>query len=195
IGKTSLVRNFARVAADAGATVRVGACDDLHAPRAFAPFRDIASSPSRLGRALRENAERAEVLDAILDELDDPLRAVVLILEDLQWADDATLDAVLVASRRIEDLGALLVLTFRDDEIDASHPLWRVLGKLGGAPVERIELAALSREAVATLAGRSVEDVAELYTVTGGNPFYVQEMLASPDTSVPTGVRDAVLRR
>jgi ATP/maltotriose-dependent transcriptional regulator MalT len=195
VGKTSLVRTFARVAADQDATVRIGACDDLHAPRAFAPFRDIATRQGRLGRALQSGADRAEVLDAILEELDDPVRPVVLILEDLQWADDATLDAVLVVGRRIEDLGAVLVATFRDDEIAASHPLRRVLGNLGNAALERIHLEPLSREAVAVLAERPVDEVDDLYTTTGGNPFYVREMLAAPEATVPSSVKDTVLQR
>jgi ATP/maltotriose-dependent transcriptional regulator MalT len=195
IGKTSLVTAFAGVAADHDASVRIGACDDLHSPRAFAPFRDIAARQSRLGRALQGDAGRADVLDAILEDFDDPLRTVVVVLEDLQWADDATLDAVLVVGRRIERLGALLVVTFRDDEMAASHPLRRVLGALGNAPVERIQLAPLSRAAVGALAGRSGDEIEDLYTATGGNPFYVREMITAPAASVPIGVRDAVLRR
>lgn len=195
IGKTSLVRTFARVAADQDATVRIGACDDLHAPRAFAPFRDFARRPSRLGRALHDGADRAEVLDAILEEIDDPLHPVVLILEDLQWADDATLDAVLVIGRRIAELSAVLVATFRDDEIAASHPLRRVLGSLDPDAVERIHIEPLSQAAVAELAGRPVAEVEELYALTGGNPFYVRELVAAPDVAVPLSIRDAVLRR
>src|SRR5918996_1599892 len=114
IGKTSLVNAFAQVASDHDASVRLGACDDLHAPRAFAPFRDVATAQGRLGRALGEGADRADVLDAILDEFDDPLRTVVMILEDVHWADDATLDAVLLVGRRIERMRALLVATFRE---------------------------------------------------------------------------------
>jgi DNA-binding CsgD family transcriptional regulator/tetratricopeptide (TPR) repeat protein len=195
IGKTSLVHAFAQMATDEGATVRIGACDDLHAPRAFAPFRDFAARQSRLGQALHGDADRAEVLDAILEELDDPLRPIVYILEDLQWADDATLDAVLVAGRRIEHLAAALVITFRDDEIPANHPLRRVLGGVSNVAVERIRMAPLSRDAVAMLAGRSADAVGDLYAATGGNPFYVREMLTAPDDAVPSGIRDAVVRR
>ena len=57
----------------------------------------------------------------------------VLVVEDVHWADDATLDVLGYAARRIERLGAVLVLTFRDDEIDAQHPLHRFLGTLAGS--------------------------------------------------------------
>jgi ATP/maltotriose-dependent transcriptional regulator MalT len=193
IGKTSLVRAFASIAEEAGATVRVGACDDLRTTRAFAPFRDMAQGQRRLGRVLQSGADAADVLDAILEELDDPLRPVVHVVEDLQWADDATLDAILVVARRIERLPAVLVGTYRDDEIDRAHPLRRVLGALGAADVERIALEPLSRNAVGLLTDR--HDVDDLHRVTGGNPFYVLEMAAAPDAAVPTTVRDAVLTR
>ena len=72
----------------------------------------------------------------------------MLLVEDVHWADDATLDVLGYAARRIEPLGALLVLTFRDDEIDARHPLHRLLGVLAGCPVHRLELAPLSHAGV-----------------------------------------------
>jgi ATP/maltotriose-dependent transcriptional regulator MalT len=195
IGKTSLVRSFAEAAEAADAVVRTGACDDLLSTRAFAPFRDIARGQSRLGRALGAGADPSEVLDAILEELDDPLRAVVFVIEDLQWADDATLDALVVVARRIERLPAMLVATFRDEEVDRTHPLRRVLGALGVAGVERITLGPLSRDALAELVGRDDDRADELFRVTGGNPFYALELAAAPAGTVPTSVRDAVLTR
>ena len=194
IGKSSLVRAFAGSAEAARAVVRVGACDDLLTTRAFAPFRDIARGQSRLGRALESGADAAEVLDAILEELDDPLHPVVVVIEDLQWADDATLDALVVVARRIERLPAVLVATFRDTEVDRGHPLRRVLGALGAAGVEHIALGPLSEAAVAELVGAS-DRAAEIHRVTGGNPFYVLELAAAKPGTVPTTVRDAVLTR
>lgn len=195
IGKTALVRSFATAAEAGGATVRTGACDDLLTTRAFAPFRDIARGQSRLGRVLQAGAGSADVLDAILEELDDPLRPVVMVLEDLQWADDATLDALLVVARRVERLPAMVIATVRDDEIDRTHRLRRILGALGAAGADRVGLTSLSREAVGELVGREGEALTELYRVTGGNPFYALEVAAAPDAGVPTSVRDAVLTR
>jgi DNA-binding CsgD family transcriptional regulator/tetratricopeptide (TPR) repeat protein len=194
IGKSSLVRAFAGSAEAARAVVRIGACDDLLTTRAFAPFRDIARGQSRLGRALDSGADAAEVLDAILEDLDDPLHPVVVIIEDLQWADDATLDALVVVARRIERLPALLVATYRDTEIDRRHPLRRVLGALGAAGVEHIALGPLSEAAVAELVG-DADRAAEIHRITGGNPFYVLELAAATPGTVPTTVRDAVLTR
>jgi ATP/maltotriose-dependent transcriptional regulator MalT len=195
IGKSSLVRAFADTAVERDATVRIGYCDDLRAPRAFAPFRDMARGRGPLGEALQRGADRAEVLDALLDEFDDPLRPVVVVLEDLHWADEATLDALQVVGRRISDLPVALIATYRDDEVVGAHPLQRVLAGLVGGPMERISLRPLSREAVGALADRPVADVEDLYITTGGNPFYVHAVLAAPNTAVPPTVRDAVLAR
>jgi len=63
----------------------------------------------------------------------------VLVVEDLHWSDDATLDVLAYAARRVEAAGALLVLTYRDDEVGRTHPLRGVLGVLGGA-VRRVAL-------------------------------------------------------
>ena len=104
----------------------------------------------------------------------------MLVVEDIHWADDATLDVLGYAARRIEPVGAVLVLTFRDDEIDAHHPLHRFLGVLAGCPVHRLALAPLSREAVRRLCDGTGADAEALHRVTRGNPFFVTEALASP---------------
>jgi hypothetical protein len=114
--------------------------------------------------------------------------------EDVHWADEATLDVVRLFARRVADAAVLLVLTYREQGLDRSHPLWVVLGNLpGGGQVTRLELAGLSPPAVAQLAGRGHVDAVELHRRTGGNPFYVTEVLAAGTEAVPRSVRDAVL--
>jgi hypothetical protein len=55
-----------------------------------------------------------------------------VVVEDVHWADDATLDVLRYLGRRVEDLPAVLVVTYRDDEVGPAHPLQRVPGALGG---------------------------------------------------------------
>jgi hypothetical protein len=87
------------------------------------------------------------------------------------------------------------VATFRDDELEVSHPLRIVLGELATAPsVVRMPLPPLSREGVATLAEPHGVDARGLYRTTGGNPFFVT-VLAAGSTDLPATVRDAVLGR
>ena len=150
IGKTSLVRAFASSAAESG-RVLLSACDDLMAPRTLGPLRDAAvGSRGPLAAALADEESVDDVFTALLEELEaEP--PTVLVVEDIHWADDATLDVLAYAARRIERLRAALVLTFRDDEIDAQHPLHRFLGTLVGSPVQRLALAPLSLAAVRRL--------------------------------------------
>ena len=194
IGKTTLVRAFADEAA-ARARILLSACDDLMAPRTLGPLRDAAlQGRGPLAAALADGRPVDAVFAALLDEFstDAP---VVLVVEDVHWADDATLDVLGYAARRIEPLAAVLVLTFRDDEIDGSHSLHRFLGAIVGAQVHRFPLNGLSRDAVAWLSAGSGADADALHRATRGNPFFVTEALASPRDVVPLSVMEAVLSR
>ena len=194
IGKTSLVRAFAAEAAER-ARLLPAACDDLMAPRTLGPLRDAAAgSLGPLAAALADEEPVDGVFTALLEELAAEPPSV-LVVEDIHWADDATLDVLGYAARRIEPLQAALVLTFRDDETDAQHPLQRFLGMLVGCPVHRLALAPLSRDAVRRLCAGTGADAEALHRVTRGNPFFVTEALASPHDAVPVTVVEAVLAR
>ena len=193
IGKTSLVRHFT---ADLGGDARVllGTCDDLSIPRPLGPFRDLAGSVSpALENALAADAAPHDIQDLLIAELERPPLPAVLVLEDVHWADDATLDSITVLGRRIGGLPALLVVTYRGGEAPPGHPLHAALGATRRDELVLLELAPLSRDAVAALAGH---DADELYAATGGNPFYVSELLASRDSAeLPPSVAKAVLAR
>jgi DNA-binding CsgD family transcriptional regulator/tetratricopeptide (TPR) repeat protein len=196
IGKSSLVSAFLRDL-DPAVRVLVGACDDLRTHRPLGPLRDAArGSGGPLERALGTD-EREPVFAAAVAELGLP-PATVLVVEDVHWVDDATLDVLRHLARRVGAGPGVLVLTFRADEVDAAHPLRALLGELAGADVRRLALAPLSPPAVAALArrtGRPVDDAAALHALTGGNPFFVGEALAAPPDHVPRTVADAVVAR
>jgi DNA-binding CsgD family transcriptional regulator len=190
IGKTALVRAFAERAPHA-ARVVWSRCDDLVVPRPLGAVRDLAEQAApALGAALR-GGRRAELLEAVRAELA-RVPGTVWIVEDVHWADGASLDVLAFLGRGIEDLAALIALTFRDDELPADHPLHRVLGALAPAAVRRVHVPPLSHDAVAALAGAPAE---ELYAATGGNAFFVTEALAAGGELPPPSVRDAVLAR
>ncbi|HET9007507.1 MAG TPA: AAA family ATPase, partial [Actinomycetes bacterium] len=194
IGKTVLVRRFAREAA-AQARVLVGACDDLVTPRTLGPFRDMARAQDAalaLAEAVEPGAGREAVFAAVHQELAG--RPTVLVVEDVHWADDATLDVLRYLAWRIPGLPCVLVLTYRD-ELGDDHPLRRVLGALPHRQVRRLGLRPLSVGAVEELAGGHGADAAAVLAVTAGNPFFVTEVLANPGVEVPATVRDAVLAR
>jgi DNA-binding CsgD family transcriptional regulator/tetratricopeptide (TPR) repeat protein len=195
IGKTSLVRAFLK-AVPHSARLLVGACDDLVTPRTFGPLRDaVALSGGPLADELTGEPDGESVYAALLKELSHPAHTTVLVVEDVHWADDATLDALRYVVRRVERLSALVVLTYRDDEIDAEHPLRRLLGGLTGVRVRRLGLRPLSRDAVAELGAGAPLGASALHAITRGNPFFVTEALAAPADAVPETVVDAVMAR
>jgi DNA-binding CsgD family transcriptional regulator len=192
IGKTALVRAFCE--RPGAPRVLWGACDALHTPRPLGSLIDVAE---QAGGELAAAVDDATTPSALFAALAHDLRrhpATIVVLEDLHWADEATLDGVRLLGRRIETIPALVLATFRD-ELERDHPLRVVLGELpAGRAVQRLRLGPLSPEAVAALAGARV-DCAELHRRTAGNPFFVTEVLAAGDADVPDSVRDAVLAR
>ena len=129
IGKSSLVEAL-RSHLPAEGRMLVSYCDDLATPRTLGPFRDpVGSVGTELSRAVTDGSERDRVLTALRTELTWPDHPTVLVIEDVHWADDATLDALRYLIRRIAELPAVLVLTYRDDELDREHPLHGLLGQ------------------------------------------------------------------
>ena len=195
MGKTSVVRAFlAGLDADVG--VREGACDDLLTPRPLGPVHDLSRQAGpALSRALAAGDPQA-IYTALLDELAGGTdRAVTVVLvEDVHWADDASLDALAFLARRVERLPALLLLTYRDDEVPVAAPLQRVLGGLRAPVAVRVALAPLSVRAVAQLAGEPGAGQ-RVHESTGGNPFFVTELLAAEHGGLPPSVSQAVLAR
>ena len=195
IGKSSLVREL-RHGLPPDARLLVGQCDDLATPRVLGPIRDLAGSVGPdLARALRDTGDRDALFAALLDELDWSGHPTVLVVEDVHWADEATLDLLRYLVRRVADLSAVLLLTYRDDEVDGGHPLRRLLAGAVGARATRLPLHALSVAAVRDLCVGTDADPDLVLALTGGNPFLVHEVLASPDGGVPASVVDLALAR
>jgi len=202
IGKTTLLEHFVRVHPDAR-HLR-GACEALFTPNPLGPLHDIARDVGgRLAQTLA-TGNRAATFASTVDELMSLPSPTVMCIEDVHWADGATLDLIKYVGRRIARAPALLILSYRDDEVDLRHPLRAVLGDLPATLVTRIVLSRLSRNAVQTMAKVADRSAEGLYDATAGNPFFVSEVLsnASPATgtpgipiAVPASVRDAVLAR
>ena len=120
----------------------------------------------------------------------------MLVVEDVQWADDATLDLLRFLGRRLRDLPVLLVVTFRDDALAPADTLRVALGELTGQRwTRRIDLPPLSAAGVRRLAEGTAYLPEELHRLTGGNPFFVVEVLGARGDEVPASARDAVLAR
>jgi predicted ATPase len=121
IGKSSLV-DAVRAQLPAEGRMLIGYCDDLATPRTLGPFRDLVGSVgTELSRAVSDGSDRDRLLAALHAELDWAAHPAVLVVEDVHWADDATLDALRYLIRRIARLPAVLILTYRDDELGREH--------------------------------------------------------------------------
>ena len=194
LGKSALVERFVSEHRRDARTLW-GACDGLSTPRALAPIHEIAEQTSALGDITRDDEARDRLFRALLEELARPERVCVVVLEDLHWADAATLDFVRFIGRRIQRTSAVFIATYRDDELSSSHPTRLALGELMGHHVIRLRLSPLSLGAVEVMANESGRDASLLHQITSGNPFFIREVLASPGERVPETVRDAVLAR
>lgn len=203
IGKTSLLRAFA-TSLQGEATVLWGACDAMLTPQPLGALEDMVRplppSGSALARQLAsldtEGADRRRLFVALLDLLAE--RPTLAVIEDLHWADEATLDLLRYVGRRLARTRSLLLASLRSDEVGPEHPLRAVLGDLATTGALRLALPPLSLEAVRRLGVGSGQDAAALHRETGGNPFFVTEVLAAgarQGMAVPATVADAVLAR
>jgi DNA-binding CsgD family transcriptional regulator len=195
VGKSTLVEHFETLTDDA--RWLHGACDGLFTPRPLGPLFDVAEDlGGNLLAACRRDAPRDELFQGLLAELSSGDQLRVLAVEDVHWADESTLDLIRFLGRRIRDAPALVICTYRDDELSADHPLRLVLGELASSrSTRRIDLAPLSQAAVREIAEGSGFDADELYRLTGGNPFFVSEVLQAGGLDLPRSARDAVLAR
>jgi DNA-binding CsgD family transcriptional regulator/tetratricopeptide (TPR) repeat protein len=193
VGKTTLLRRFCELP-DKPVRTLWGGCEPLRTARPLGPFLDVAEAVGGgLAQLVTGPVRPHEVASALLDELRGRL-PTILVLEDLHWADEATLDVITLLAARIGSAQALVLATYRDDELDRAPELRLVLGELARRP-GRLKVEPLSAAAVAVLAEAAGVDGAELHARTGGNPFFVTEVLAAGGERLPETVRDAVLAR
>ena len=195
IGKSALVEQLHNDLT--GARWSWGACDGLFTPRPLGPLFDIAAQlGGELDDLCRAGAAREDLFRALLAQVSEPGTLSVLVVEDVHWADEATIDLLRFLGRRLRDAPVLLIATYRGEDVAAGDPLRAALGEIARQrSTRRIDLAPLSADAVRILAGGSGLDAAELYRLTGGNPFYVTEVVQAGLGVVPVSARDAVLAR
>lgn len=203
VGKTTVIDRFLERCGHPGRVLR-GWCDPLSTPRPLGPLKDIAaqlSVPETAELAAAINHGAPEPIYTSLWRLLSDGPPWVCVIEDVHWADGATLDLLRFLVRRISGLSLLLIVTYRDDELSERHPLAVALGDVAGnGALTRIQLEPLSRRAVAKLASGSGIDTDRLYQLTGGNPFFVTEVLAAGAQTfrhdgLPRSISDAVRGR
>ena len=191
-GKTALVERFASRHGD-DTVVHWGACENLSTPEVLLPLRDIARAA---GEALDTSTDHVRIFEWLLRLLvSATFPASILVIEDLHWGDTATLDLLRFLARRIARVRALLLITYRDEELGAQSPIRHLLGEASAGSVERVVLQPLSLQAVSDLAAKTGRAGTDIFALTAGNPFLVTETLAVAQIVPSAAVRDATLAR
>lgn len=190
-GKSTLAQALAGAARE---RVRVlwGACEDLSTPQPLGPLHDLARRGGWSEPIAPESTSQVALFNDVLEKL--AVRPTLVVLEDLHWADDATLDLVRFLGRRIHDLAIMLVVTSRDDTSEEQARLRRALVDVPPDVRTRLEVPPLSEAAVHELARPYAQDGGKIFSLTGGNAFLVTEVLRSGQ-ECPATVRDALLVR
>ncbi|MFI8829925.1 ATP-binding protein [Streptomyces afghaniensis] len=194
-GKTALLHEFGRRLGDA--RLLSGSSEPLTTPLPLGPLRDMADAlPAPLSRELSGTPDPVKVRRRLLQELREGCVPTLVVLDDAHWADEATLDLLRFLGRRLGACSAMVAVAYRQDEVGPRHPLRVLAGDLAALPsVRRLTVPTLSEAAVARLAAGTGIDPAELHRRTGGNAFFVTQVLADGGATVPATVRDAVLAR
>ena len=187
IGKTTLVRTFI-ASSESRQTILYGACEDWLTPWPLQPFSSMVSDQPEL-RAALESGDTIAFSAQLLSWLES---GGAMVVDDAQWADQATLEVLRYVGRRISATSGLVVVVVRDEDMSREHPLRRVVGSIPPAATVRVRLQPLDIAAVRELAQQS--DVDDLYSKTNGNPLLVAELLRS-DAEVPAAIEDRVLAR
>jgi predicted ATPase len=131
----------------------------------------------------------------LLNALRDHAGATVVVVEDAHWADDATADFLKFVARRIARYPALLVVTYRDEEVSPRHPMMRATTDVPTDHLTRLTLHGLSPASVESLARQHGRSIPNLYALTEGNPFLVTELVRSDEPPPSATLRGAVLSR
>jgi len=201
IGKTALAEALLGEALAAGALVLVGRCYDLTETPPYGPWAEALSRaptgaglptlpsallpPGRTGEVLPSQDAIIRLTLAYLTALA-ASRPLVVLLDDLHWADAASLDLLRVVARGLADLPLLLLATYRADELTRRHPLSRLLpllereagtARLALRPLDPPALGALVGGRYALASGDAVRLVAWLAARADGNPFFTAQLL------------------
>lgn len=192
MGKTSVVKAFCDNHQE-DTHILWGGCDDLLTPRPLGPVWDMTfEQPQLEGPLIEEN--RPRVFNAVNELLRRSIRPTVMVIEDVHWADESTMDLIRYLGRRIDQTHGLLIVTYREDAVAVDHPMRLVLGDIPHRALEVIPLDPLTEATVTSLAGDEWNP-GDLWSLTDGNPFFVTELVATGPMTLPVSIRDTVRAR
>ena len=193
-GKSALLAQ-ALASVPNGTAVWAGRCEPLAVPAPFsALFEMLPRLPLELAESVRNGADPISVYSAMLAAMQ--RRPIVLVLDDLQWADATTAGLARYVGRRLDGTPSTLLCAFRNDELDPSREAADALAELARVST-RIGLSPLSVQGIAILASRLAPDRSidptAVHRATGGNPLFVVETLRNVTGVLPSSVADIVV--
>lgn len=194
MGKSTLINHFLSNLPKNDFAVAM--CDPLSTPRPLGPVRDLVQALP-VFTATFDPHTQDQFFDGMITALRSHEKTLVLAIEDLHWVDQRTLDWLQFIGRRISQLPLMLVGSLRDDEVDIAHPLKTALASIPTQNQVTIQMTPLSPATVSTLGQHSSISTQQLIKITGGNPFYLTELLRNNSTvgQVPTSVADVINAR
>ena len=208
IGKTRLALELAARARGEGFEVLLGRSIDLVGTELpYQPFVEALRPLGDLPRVDREAGSQLRVFQETLELLGERAAAapVLLVLEDLHWADASTLDLVVFLAHNLRDRRVLLLATYRADELASAERMRRLadgVRRTGSAlavelgPLQREEVAALLEARADAPPPAALTDA--ILSRSEGNPFFAEELLAAASEGsgeLPRGLRDLLLQR
>ncbi len=194
IGKSTLLDAFEAHLPRATRVLR-GSCDPVVPARPFAPIFDIANQVHSGLHAALQTGDRDRVCERFLATLREQGAGGIVVLEDLHWADSATLDLLRVVGRRLPDTPVMVIGTYRGHDVDGEHPLRQALGDIPPGVITNLSVPPLSLAGVSSLAVGTAIAAGQLHEATGGNPFFITEIIASGGGALPSTVHNAVSAR
>lgn len=204
IGKTTLVSEGRRRAAARGLRTGWGGCPVTGASP-YLPWRkalqDLCPPAATILTSMTGGAQdaRFRLFENVVAELEAQARSapLLLVLDDLHWADAASLELLRFLMRSLRGFGVLVLGTYRDAEVAPGSPLAAVVEDLAGAG-SALRLTGLGPgevEALAAARGAAPEAVALLHPRTGGNPFLVEQLCTMDDPRAAPPAVEALLQR
>ncbi len=188
-GKTSLVEAFV-AGLDHRFRIITLSCEPIGRPLAFGP---LLAAPDPLSDAVRDELDRGGVRPSVYRAMLELLcgQPTVLIVEDIQWADEATLGLVRHLAKHVASASSVIVVTLRPEEIDPAHPFQVVTADIGRLAT-RIDLPPLSVDGIRQMVSDTALSAPAVHAATLGNPFFVEEIVRHPETDIPATVTDAI---
>jgi DNA-binding CsgD family transcriptional regulator len=195
VGKTTLVDHFCHSAATRYPVFR-SCCESLFSPHPFGPFEEILRQAAQLTAQVEtEHTLNPSIFQGVMALLKASQDPIILVIEDIHWADERSLDLIRFMARRLADSKCFLILTVRDHDLNSNEIVREMSGALGFHQTTRLHLDPLSPESVDQMLGDYPGDRQELQVRSGGNPFYVEQMCASAPDSAPASIRESVMGR